>query len=452
MTLRRIPSDFLVEERLSSEVADQMRASSTGRFAIYSLRKTSLTTPDAVNRLARELGVRPDTVGYAGLKDKHAETVQFVSVPANPKRPTPEQITPTARSEAAPDTRWSATLAGTLDHELSSKDIDGNRFVIVVRDLARETCDEMIRRARLLGVESPDGTKALRIVNYFGAQRFGSARHGEGWIAKALIAGDFELALKLAIGTPARKDSGQLRTLTRLCAQHWGKWERIAKDAPRIPEAKPLAVLARGGENPNFKQAFAALPAFLQALYLEAYQSHLWNRIAHEMLQSHSPSQREGAGGRAEEAPLPPEASLVTTKRKPRDKAPKLARSAPSPILKSDDEFGEMLFPEATAMPVWWLELDVPLLAKKSVPVPPWGDAAERVLQREEITLADLRVPGLDRPFFGEAPRRFAVDATNASISPREADDLTPKRFKCEVRFELPRGSYATVVLRALGQ
>ena len=77
---------------------------------------------------------------------------------------------------------------------------------------------------------------------------------------------------------------------------------------------------------------------------------------------------------------------------------------------------------------------------------------AERVLQREEITLADLRVPGLDRPFFGEAPRRFAVDATHASISPREPDDLTPKRFKCEVRFDLPRGSYATVVLRALGQ
>ncbi|MFN9972794.1 MAG: tRNA pseudouridine(13) synthase TruD, partial [Phycisphaerae bacterium] len=229
--------------------------------------------------------------------------------------------------------------------------------------------------------------------------------------------------------------------LTRLCAQHWGKWERIAKDAPRIPEAKPLAVLARGGENPNFKQAFAALPAFLQALYLEAYQSHLWNRIAHEMVQSHSPSQgggREAAGGWAPNAPNPG--------KKPSSKP------APTPSLKSDDEFGEMLFPEATAGPVWWLELDVPLLAKKSVPVPPWGDAAERVLHREEITLADLRVPGLDRPFFGEAPRRFAVDATNASISPREPDELTPKRFKCEVRFDLPRGSYATVVLRALGQ
>jgi tRNA pseudouridine13 synthase len=441
MTLRRIPSDFLVEERLSAEVAERMRATTTGRFAIYALRKTSLTTPDAVNRLARELGVRPDTVGYAGLKDKHAETVQFVSVPVNAKRPTPEHVTPTARSEAAPDTRWSSTLAGTLDHELSSKDIDGNRFVIVVRDLARETCDEMIRRARLLGVESPDGTKALRIVNYFGAQRFGSARHGEGWIAKALIAGDFELALKLAIGTPARKDSGQLRTLTRLCAQHWGKWERIAKDAPRIPEAKPLVVLARGGDkrpHSNFKQAFAALPSFLQALYLEAYQSHLWNRIAHELVQTLSPSPREGVGGWVPTAINP----CKKTSQKP----------SPAPILKSDDEFGEMLFPEAAAVPAWWLDLDVPLLAKKSVPVPPWGDAAERVLQREEIALADLRVPGLDRPFFGEAPRRFAVDATNASISAREPDDLTPKRFKCEVRFDLPRGSYATVVMRALGQ
>lgn len=450
MTLRRIPSDFLVEERLSSEVVDQMRASSTGRFAIYSLRKTSLTTPDAVNRFARELGVRPDTIGYAGLKDKHAETVQFVSVPVNAKRPTPEQITPTARSEAAPDTRWSATLAGTLDHELSSKDIDGNRFVIVVRDLARETCDEMVRRAQLLGVEAPDGTKSLRIVNYFGAQRFGSARHGEGWIAKALIAGDFELALKLAIGTPARKDSGKLRDLTRLCAQHWGKWDRVAKAAPRIPEARPLELLAKASPTPDYKRAFAALPSFLQALYLEAFQSHLWNRTAHEMMQTLSPSPREVAGGRAENPPESPHAGAP--KHKHREKAPKPSRNAPTSILKSDDEFGEMLFPVAAAIPGHWLALDMPLLAKKSELREPWADAAHRMLQREGIALSDLRVPGLDRPFFGEAPRHLIVDATAASISPRQDDELTPKRFKCEVRFELPRGSYATVVLRALGQ
>lgn len=451
MTLRRQPSDFLVEERLSAAVADQIRASTDGRFAVYSLRKTSLTTPDAVNRLARELGVRPDTIGYAGLKDKHAETVQFVTVPISSKKPLPPEVKPTSRSEATPDTRWSATLAGTLDHELSSKDIDGNRFVIIVRDLARETCDEMVRRARLLGVEAPDGTTSIRIVNYFGAQRFGSARHGEGWIAKALIAGDFELALKLAIGTPARKDSGKLRDLTRLCAQHWGKWDRVAKVAPRIPEARPLEVLAKASATPDYKRAFAALPTFLQALYLEAFQSHLWNRTAHELVQTLAPSQREGTGGWAEIPPESPHAT-VAPKKKHRDKAPKPSRNAGTSVLKSDDEFGEMLFPVASTIPNHWLGLNVPLLARKTELREPWADAASRVLQRENITLSDLRVPGMDRPFFGEAPRYLVVDATAASISPRQDDELTPKRFKCEVRFELPRGSYATVVLRALGQ
>lgn len=413
MTLRRQPSDFRVDEVLSPQT--RQRLSSDGAHAVYALEKTSLTTPDAVNRLARELGVRPDQIGYAGLKDKHAQTLQHVSVPIRTGTTPPEHITPTERSQASEETRWSAALVGRLDAPLSSKDIDANRFILIVRDLARETCDEMMRRARLLAIEGPDGTTGLRIVNYFGAQRFGSARHGGGWIARALMAGDFEAALRLAIGTPARKDSGRLRELTRACARHWGDWKKLLHAAPRLPESRPLEVLARASATPDFRKAFAALPGFLQALYLEAYQSHLWNRTAHELVREHT---------------------------SPGSRGP----------LRSDDEFGEMIFPIADEIPESLRALEVPLLARKTILAQPWAGAARRVLEREGISTQDLRVPGVDRPFFGEAPRRFLIDAADVSISAPSPDPLSPKRFCCEATFSLPRGAYATVVMRALGQ
>ncbi len=76
------------------------------------------------------------------------------------------------------------------------------------------------------------------------------------------------------------------------------------------------------------------------------------------------------------------------------------------------------------------------------------------VLAAEGIELSKLRVPGLRKPFFGEAPRPLFVRAAAFSISQPEPDELSSRQDKLKrtVRFDLPRGAYATVVLRALGQ
>jgi tRNA pseudouridine13 synthase len=100
--------------------------------------------------------------------------------------------------------------------------------------------------------------------------------------------------------------------------------------------------------------------------------------------------------------------------------------------------------------------LDLPLLAPKTVLAEPWDGAAAAALQEEGITLEQLKIPGLRRPFFGEAPRRLFVTAGGFSLTPAEADPLsstaTRPRLCRTASFELPKGCYATVLLRALGQ
>ncbi|MGD9690576.1 MAG: tRNA pseudouridine(13) synthase TruD [Phycisphaerales bacterium] len=442
MAIRKSPSDFLVEEVLADAVAagaregaasasepGPARANGAAAFkperapgwghAVFRLSKTSLTTPEAIERLGKALRFKPAKVDYAGLKDKHAVTVQFVSAPGID----PRRIPSGQRGLGGPG--WAATFVGWSSRPMTAEMIRGNRFRIVVRDLAREASDEMERRAGLLEAPS-DGTggRRLWVINYFGAQRFGSARHGKGFVAEALVKGEFEAGLRLAIGTPARKDSGRTRDFTRILASRWGDWEGLAATLPKCPERGAIEVLAErtrrsGAPGPaDFRDAFSALPFFLQAMYLEALQSKLWNATARRLVND------VNAGS-------------------------KVARS-----LVSEDQYGTMAFAPAASLGKEWLALQVPLLAPKTKPAPPWWPAAEAALAESSLTLSSLQIPGLARPYFGEALRPMVAEASEFVLSAAEADEGLPgsKRVKRTVSFQLPRGAYATVVLRALGQ
>jgi len=401
MTIKRQPQDFRVHEILTDAALSAIQ-SEAGDFAIYRLRKESLSTPDALALVSKALRVPPKHIQYAGLKDKHAETVQHITVKSG------DRELPSRHH----DRQWSVERLGWVDQPLDSSHVAGNHFAIMVRNLMRRDVDGMKEAADLL--TTPDShPHSLRLVNYFGDQRFGSARHGQGFLAKDLMRGDFESALKLAIGTPSAKDRGKQLEFRREVGKQWGRWETLLKTLPRLPERAPVEHLARYPD--DFKRSFASLPYFLQQISVEAYQSHLWNSIAVELVREFC---ADGA------------------------------------IVEADDAFGNLLFPEASRVPSELVDLNLPLLGRRTELVDLWKAAATRVLETEDIEPVDLHIPGLKKPFFGEAPRQLFIEAANFAIGNPQKDELDPKgqRFRCRIVMDLPRGSYATVALRALGQ
>jgi len=118
-----------------------------------------------------------------------------------------------------------------------------------------------------------------------------------------------------------------------------------------------------------------------------------------------------------------------------------------------DDSFGQLIFPEAEAIPADLRDLEVPLLGRKTVLAEPWKSAATQVLREEGLEIGDLRIPGLDRPWFGEVSRTVFAEAERFHMGIPQTDDSDSKRRRLKVTtsFALPRGAYATVVLRALG-
>lgn len=403
MSIRRQPEDFRVRERLRPGVLEALApAPDAGRrWAVMSLEKTSLTTPDAAALLGKALGVPAAKVEHAGLKDKHAVTSQHVSVEC-PSRGVAERA-----AKGAAGRGWSARLLGFASLPLGAGDIERNEFDILVTDLSRQAAEEMRVRAGLLS----DGVGGLSIVNYFGDQRFGSARHGQGFAATHLLRGDFEAALKLLIATPARKDAGARRALTRLCATHWGDFAKLAAEAPKTAERRPLEVLAAEG---SFREAFEALPYFLQQMSVDALQSAVWNGAAARLV--------AGLGN-------------VGT-------------------LRADDDFGAMLFPPAAAIPGAWLGAVVPTPG----PDAPASALADEALGAELASqglgpMSALKIPGVRRPALGSSDRALVVRVEGFTLGEPEPDPVVGgKRVQVRTAFALPRGAYATVVLRALGQ
>src|SRR5262245_50015881 len=111
--LRAEPEDFLVEEDLG------FAPSGAGSHVLLKVRKRNANTEWVARELARAAGCRQHDVGFAGLKDRHAVTTQWFSVPL-PRQPRAARrdaaapggaVAPVARSDdgnlnsfAAPDT------------------------------------------------------------------------------------------------------------------------------------------------------------------------------------------------------------------------------------------------------------------------------------------------------------------------------------------------------------
>ena len=70
MLIKQFPEDFKVKEIMNLDFRE-------GHYSYYLLRKKNWNTLDVVERLEKFLKTK---VGFAGNKDKHAVTEQFVSI------------------------------------------------------------------------------------------------------------------------------------------------------------------------------------------------------------------------------------------------------------------------------------------------------------------------------------------------------------------------------------
>lgn len=158
--MRSTPEDFQVDELPSFEPFGE------GEHLLLTIRKRGQNTAYVAKQLAHWAGIAEMGVSYAGLKDRHAVTMQRFSVHL-PKRIAPDLATLDDAQMQVVESTWH-------HRKLQRGALLGNRFVLTLRQVQGER-EAIERRLRAIA--------ARGIPNWFGEQRFG--RDG-GNVASAL--------------------------------------------------------------------------------------------------------------------------------------------------------------------------------------------------------------------------------------------------------------------------
>jgi tRNA pseudouridine13 synthase len=296
-----------------------------------------------------------------------------------------------------------------MSEPFTSKNIHGNRFRITIHDLSQE---DIHHAQKALDEVRQDG-----VPNYFDEQRFGSVSDGE-FMARYLVLGQFEEALRLALtagyefdGAAEKKEKAFLRT-------HWGDWKKCLNQSRehKRPGNQARRAVEHLALNPtDFHGALRYIHPELRHLYLNAFQSYLWNRILARWLQVHVHTDQ-----------------LFT------------------PRWRKDDELSFYHdLSDTQRAELSNLHLPLPTARAKLDPTDPRSGLIEDVLKDEGLQLRDLKVKGLREWFFSKG-ERVAMCPPEGLKWKIATDERHSGKKKMILTFDLPRGSYATLLVRRL--
>jgi tRNA pseudouridine13 synthase len=250
MKLKQHPEDFQVEE------LTDVTPSAAGPYALYRLEKRSWTTPDALAAVRRRWKLEVRRLSYGGLKDRHAHTVQYLTILRGPQRRLTQQ-------------GFSVQYLGQVERPYSARDLRANRFRLTLRAM---TGPELAAALQALAEVRREG-----VANYFDDQRFGSVLgHGE-FVARSMVLGRYEQALRQALAAPYEHDRAAQKKEKALLRARWGDWAALKEQLPRGHARSLVDYLTHHPD--DYRGALARLRPELRGLYLSAFQSHLWNRM-----------------------------------------------------------------------------------------------------------------------------------------------------------------------------
>ncbi len=390
------PGDFLVEEIPLYEACGQ------GEHLYLFLQKEGRTTTDVVRRLAKLFNVRRSDIGYAGLKDKHAITRQQFSIHL------PRSGEDQKSLERIGFTGLKLIWAARHTNKLRRGHLAGNRFTIQIREVDPAA---VLPARRILDRLVADG-----VPNFVGEQRFGY-RQNNHILGRLLLQQRWQELLDTMLGGTDAEDAPDLAAGRRAYAAH--DYPTALEHWPRrLHQERQALDLLRQGK--DARTAVLGMDSLQLEFLLNALQSDLFNRVLDERL---------GAGT--------------------------FGRLLPGDIACKHDNGALFAVDEATATTE--NAPDGRATQKLISPTGPmWG---ARMLQPQGVVrAAELRLleaAGLteslftqDRPPHGvpgdRRPLRTIV--TNPDLA-AGADEAGPF---LRLQFDLPPGSYATIVLREI--
>ncbi|KAF4675868.1 hypothetical protein FOL47_007109 [Perkinsus chesapeaki] len=398
--------------------------------------KSGWDTTAMQRTIERRLDLPKDSMHVAGLKDKFGVTYQFATLPATHTEGEIQRAIEGINSlvktgdVALRVGEFKKTENGQNSAQLRHGMLSGNCFRLRIRD---------VRGERAVGKVRQSSMGEVGFINYFGLQRFGinphhdHSRHTNVDIGAALVSGDYERAVRLIL-TPATSDTRDVADVLRdwhesgqasVAAERLGKIRSRERDFEMW--SRMLNQIAAQPNSEGFRRSLrAGVPRELLQIHLLAFQSCLWNRMA---------SKRFREGGLKV---LPGDVVL----------------DRQTGVLSIAGSSTERYSVEDVFIPAWGSQLgDKDKLLKIGINTRSLyrelledsvsrGEASPRLLE-ETLDLDFSRSLGV-RARLPCIPRRFLAKPEGFRCS----EEIEGDQRNLILEFFLPRGSYATMLLR----
>ena len=393
-TIRERPEDFLVDEQ------PLYQPSGEGEHIYLFVEKRNMSTFMAARTLARHFGVHESAIGYAGMKDNRAITRQVFSIHTPGKG---LEDFPSLQHE-----RMGVLWADQHANKLRRGHLAGNRFSIRIRGVQVTAA---LQAQRILQRLAKEG-----VPNRIGEQRFGYLRRNQ-LVGRGMVTGNAQAAIDAILG-PAPPSSGDSMKEARdlyTRGEYRAALEAFSKEFRT--ERVLLGTLSRGATPP---QAISAIPRPEQDFFLAAFQSAIFNDILDQRL-------RAGTLARLDEGDL-------AMKHDSRGVFPVTAAEL-TPELAARLQKFEI----SPTGPMWG-----PKMMRASGPTDERETAA---LATAGVTLDQLAAFAAKRP--GRMPgerRALRVPITDPDVE----GGVDEHGSYVRVVFDLPRGAFATTVLREI--
>jgi tRNA pseudouridine13 synthase len=270
-SIKGAPEDFKVEEIASNGTILKIDSSygpeqlgveaKDGEFTVFVMQKTGWNTAHALKSIAQRANRGIKSVGFAGTKDRIAQSTQLCSIFGA----TPEQISAIRIKDIKINGAWKS------DSKIELGMLAGNHFTITVRNVGN--ADAIAKNAGELGGMFP---------NYFGSQRFGTRKNNFD-VGLAILKGDFEGAVMRFLTDTANETNQEAVSARNRLAEDHDFTEALDYFPTYLRYERSILDYLSKSER-NFANALKKLPRTIVLMFVHSVEDSIFNMELEKMI------------------------------------------------------------------------------------------------------------------------------------------------------------------------